>query len=119
MQEALGAYEAKEAYAQSMPNAAGVRVVERTFDTGDPNYLRLMASQIARQPACRAIFALRQPPTLFVAQSKDLASAPDLGAMVKQLGLRGGGSKDAAQGGAASWDVIEQARRKLATDEHG
>jgi alanyl-tRNA synthetase len=121
MQEALGAFEAKEMYAQATPDAAGIRVMERIFDTGDPNYLRQMAGQIARQPAARAIFALRQPPTLFVAQTAGLPGAPDLGAMVKQLGLRGGGSKDAAQGGAASWDVIEQAIagiRGLATDEH-
>jgi alanyl-tRNA synthetase len=118
MQEALGGYEAKEMYEQAAPDAAGLRVVERIFDSGDPNYLRLLAAQIARQPVARAILALRQPPTLFVAQTKDLAGAPDLGALVKQLGLRGGGSKDAAQGGAASWEVVEQAIKRLTTDEH-
>jgi alanyl-tRNA synthetase len=109
IQEALGAYEAKEMYEQAAPNADGLRVVERIFDTGDPNYLRFMAGQIARQPAARAVFALRQPPTLILAQSRDLTGAPDLGAMVKQLGLRGGGTKESAQGGAATWDALEQA----------
>jgi len=112
-QETLAAFEAKDMYEQSAANAAGVRVVERIFDSGDPNYLRLLAGQIARQSAARAIFALRQPPTLFVAQSSGLAGTPDLGAMVKQLGLRGGGSKDAAQGGAASWDALEQAMKTI------
>jgi alanyl-tRNA synthetase len=113
LQEALGAYEAKEMYEQTAPDATGLRVVERIFDAGDPNYLRFMAGQIARQPAARAVFALRQPPTLFVAQTKDLPGAPDLGALVKQLGLRGGGTKDSAQGGAASWEALQQALTAL------
>ncbi len=107
LQESLAAFEAKEMVAAAP--AGAVRVVERVYDSGDPNYLRQLAAQIARQPAARAILALRQPPTLFVAQTKDLPGAPDLGAMVKQAGLRGGGTKDAAQGGAATWDVIERA----------
>ena len=109
VQEALGAYEAKEMYEQAVPNAAGLRVVERVYDTADPNYLRFLAGQIARQPAARVIFGLRQPPRLVIGQTKDLAGAPDLGAMVKQLGLRGGGTKDSAQGGAGSWEEVEQA----------
>ncbi len=113
IQEALGAYEAKEMYEQATVGLDGLRVVERTFDTGDPNYLRFLAGQIAGQPAARAIFALRQPPTLIVAQSKGLPGAPDLGALVKQLGLRGGGTKDFAQGGAATWDALEQALMAL------
>jgi alanyl-tRNA synthetase len=113
MQETLAAYGAKEMYDQAAPDAAGLRVVERIFDSGDPNYLRLMAGQIARQSAARAILALRQPPTLFVAQTKELPGAPDLGAMVKQLGLRGGGTKDSAQGGAASWEALEQAIKTI------
>jgi alanyl-tRNA synthetase len=105
--ETVAAYEAKEMHDATLPNAAGIRVVEKTFDTADPNYIRFLAAQIARQPAARAVFALRQPPILIVAQTKDLG--PDLGAMVKQLGLRGGGTKDSAQAGAPDWESLERA----------
>jgi alanyl-tRNA synthetase len=109
--ETVATYEAKEMYDAATPSAAGVRVVEKTFDEADPNYVRFLANQIARHPAARAVFALRQPPTLFVAQSKDLG--PNLGATVKQLGLRGGGSKDSAQAGAPDWESLERALEEL------
>jgi alanyl-tRNA synthetase len=111
--ETVAQYEAKEMYEATSPNAVGIRVVEKTFDAADPNYVRFLANQIARQPAARAVFALRQPPTLIVAQTKDLG--PDLGAMVKQLGLRGGGSKDSAQAGAPDWESLERALSLIRT----
>jgi alanyl-tRNA synthetase len=106
--EALAAYEAKDLYDAAAPNAAGVRVVEKIFDAGvDPSYIRTLAGHIACHPAARAIFGLRQPPTLIVTQTKDLG--PDLAAKVKEQGLRGGGAKDSAQAGAAEWGAIESA----------
>ena len=113
--ESLAGYEAKALYEAAMPKTSGVRVIQKIFDNADPNYLRSLAAHVARLPAARAIFALRQPPTLFVAQTKDLG--PDLAARVKELGLRGGGTKDAAQGGAADFCALERAISALSIDE--
>ncbi len=107
LQESVAGYEAIGMYNAAAPNAEGIRVIEKIFDApADPAYIRTLAAQVARQPKARAVFALRQPPTLIVAQSKDVSA--DLGAIVKSLGLRGGGSKDSAQAGAANWESIER-----------
>jgi alanyl-tRNA synthetase len=109
LQELLAAYEARDLVAQA---AGDVRVVERTFDAADVQQVRFLAAQIAAQPRARAILAIRQPPTLILAQSKDVSTV-DLGALVKQLGLRGGGSRDFAQAGAADWEAMARALADL------
>lgn len=115
LQEALSGYEARELYAQATPDARGLRVVEKTFPNGDPAYVRFLAGQVAAQPAARAVFVLREPPTLVVAQSKGLPAeqgGADLGAIFKKLsaaGMRGGGSRDAAQAGAPDVATLDRA----------
>ena len=100
----LAAYEAREMYAQTAPDGQGLRTIEKVLDA-DPAYVRFLAAQVAAQPNARAVFAVRRPPTLVLAQSKGLAA--DLGAVVKKLGLRGGGSRDSAQAGAEDEKALE------------
>ncbi len=109
-EEALAVYEAREMCAQAAPTGNGVRTVEKVFEK-DPVYVRFLAAQVAAQPSARAVFAVREPPTLVLAQSKGLAA--DLGAIIKKLGLRGGGSRDSAQAGAQDWAALERALHEV------
>ncbi len=107
---ALAGYEAREMYAAT-PESDGVRQVVKLFDAAEPGQVRSLAAQFTAQPKARALFAIRQPPTLVLAQSRGLPA--DLGALVKKLaveyGLRGGGSRDAAQAGAPDAASAERA----------
>lgn len=112
--ETLAGYEARQMYAEA-EESNGVRQLVKLFDAADPGYVRWLASRFAAQggtgQGARALFALRQPPTLVLAQSPGLAA--NLGALVKEMagqyGLRGGGSRDAAQAGAADAASVERA----------
>lgn len=110
----LAGYEAREMYAAT-PDKNGIRQLVRTFDTADPGYVRSLATQFAAQPNARAVFLVKQPPTLVLAQSRGLGA--DLGGLVKKLaaeyGLRGGGSRDAAQAGASDMAAAERALQAI------
>ncbi len=110
----LAGYEAREMYAAAAEQN-GMRTLVKTFDNGDIQYVRSLASQFAAQPNARALFVLKQPPTVLLAQSKGLAG--DLGALVKSLaaefGLRGGGSRDMAQAGAPDANTAERALQRV------
>ncbi len=117
--ETLAGYEARELFAAA-PEANGVRQVVKLFDAADAGYVRSLAGQLAAQGSAgrgaRALFAIRRPPTLVLAQTRGLGA--DLGALVKKLaaehGLRGGGSRDSAQAGAADAAAIERALEAVA-----
>ena len=112
--ETLAGYEARQMYAEA-EESNGVRQLVKLFDAADPGYVRWLAARFAAQGGpvqrARALFAVRQPPTLVLAQSPGLAA--NLGALVKglagQCGLRGGGSRDAAQAGAPDAASVERA----------
>ncbi len=108
--QSQAAYEARDLYAAT-PETGGIRELVRIFDAADPGYVRSLAAQFAAQPGARALFAVRQPPTLVLAQSRGLPA--DLGALVKaaagEFGLRGGGSRDSAQAGAPDASAAERA----------
>lgn len=116
--QTLAAYEARELFAAA-PEANGVRQLVKLFEAADPGYVRSLAGQFAAQggagSGARAVFAIQQPPTLVLAQTRGLPA--DLGALVKKLaaehGLRGGGSRDAAQAGAPDAAAVERALEAL------
>ncbi len=115
--EALAGYEARELYAAT-PEAGGVRQAVKTLEAAEVGYVRWLAAQFAAQPNARALFAIRQPPTLVLAQSRGLAA--DLGGLVKRLaaqyGLRGGGSRDSAQAGAPDAAALERALEAICAE---
>lgn len=110
----LAGYEAREMYAAT-PENNGIRQLVKLFDAVDPAYVRQLAAQFAAQPGARAVFAVRQQPTLILAQTRSLG--PDLGALIKQhaaeFGLRGGGSKDSAQAGAPDTARLDAALQRI------
>jgi alanyl-tRNA synthetase len=85
------------------PETHGRKLIVRTFQDRDLNFLKLVAQKITRQSAAVALLATESPqPALVFAQSP--GQPHDMGALLKQtlakLGGRGGGTKDMAQGGA-------------------
>jgi alanyl-tRNA synthetase len=95
------------------PETNGRKLIVRAFTGRDLNFLKLLAQKLTRQsPAAIALLATESPqPALVFAQS---AGQPfDMGALLKQtlaqLGGRGGGSKDLAQGGAPTSEGLAAA----------
>jgi alanyl-tRNA synthetase len=85
------------------PVVDGLRLLVREWKDRDRDYVRLLASRTAAaEPATAVIFAAKdvEPWRVFVARSPDLKF--DSGCMLRdalaQIGLRGGGSPDMAQG---------------------
>jgi len=114
-QEELAAAQAAAMLAE-IPETSGRKVVVRTFSDRDMNSLKLLAQKLTR-PASNvvALLAATSPqPSLVFAQSA--GQKFDMGALMKQVmsaqGGRGGGSKDMAQGGLPSAEVVPNALEK-------
>ena len=100
------------------PDTASRKVIVRSYGDRDLNFIKLLGQRLARQSdAVVALLASTSAPAALVfAQS---AGQPfDMGALMKealtQLGGRGGGSKDMAQGGPAQIDRLERVLAELA-----
>jgi alanyl-tRNA synthetase len=110
--EELAAEQASALLAET-PESNGRKIVVRTLADREMNYLKLLAQKITRLSSnAVALLGTSSPqPSLVFAQS---AGQPfDMGALLKKtmtdLGGRGGGSKDMAQGGVAKAEGIEAA----------
>lgn len=102
LREELADYHASR-LAVEVPIERGLRLVERTFRDRDPDYVKLLASRVtAAVPRSAVVFCSEtaDPVSIVLARSLDLSF--DCGLMLRQalaqLGLRGGGSADFAQG---------------------
>src|SRR5262249_6810428 len=102
------------------PTEQGKKVVVHVYADRDVAFVKLLAQKIAKHPQAVALVASTAgEPTLVFAQNSGLPF--NMGALMKQamaeLGGRGGGSKDFAQGGAAAADLshIERLLTKLAS----
>jgi alanyl-tRNA synthetase len=94
------------------------KVIVRSYADRDLAFIKLLAQRLTRQSgaAVALLASTLAPSALVFAQS---AGQPfDMGALMKealqQLGGRGGGSKDMAQGGPANTDRIEVVLAELA-----
>jgi alanyl-tRNA synthetase len=101
-----------------IPEQQGRKVVVRTFADRDLNFIKLLAQKLTRQlGGVVALLATESPqPAMVFAQS---AGQPyDMGALLKatvgELGGRGGGSKDLAQGGVHQSEGLPAALEKAA-----
>jgi alanyl-tRNA synthetase len=102
LREELAAFQA-QALAMETPIENKLRLVIRAWKDHDRDFVKLLASRTAAaSPATAAIFFAEDadPVRVFVARSRDLSF--DCGRILReglaQLGLRGGGSPDLAQG---------------------
>jgi len=117
-QEDLAAAQAAAMLAET-PETNGRKLVVRTLDDRDLNFVKLLAQKLTRlSPNAVALLATTSlQPSLVFAQS---AGQPfDMGALMKEtmtkLGGRGGGSKDLAQGGIPNADGVEATLKAIAT----
>ena len=102
LREELAGFQA-QALAMETPIESGLRLVVRAWKDRDRDYVKLLASRTAAAaPATVVIFFVEDadPVRVFIARSRDLSF--DCGRILRealaQLGLRGGGSPDLAQG---------------------
>jgi alanyl-tRNA synthetase len=116
-QEELAAAQAA-AWLAETPETNGRKLVLRTLADRDLAFVKLLAQKLTRLSSnAVALLATTSPqPALVLAQS---AGQPfDMGALLKEtmanVGGRGGGNKDMAQGGVPSADGIEAALKAIA-----
>jgi alanyl-tRNA synthetase len=102
LREELAEFQAARLAAEA-PIEGGLRLIVREWKDRDRDFVRLLASRTAAAaPSTAVIFSAKDtdPVRVFVARSPDLDF--DCGRMLRealaQLGLRGGGSADLAQG---------------------
>jgi alanyl-tRNA synthetase len=109
-QEELAAARAAALLAET-PESGGRKVIVRSFSDRDLAFVKMLAQQLTRQSAnAVALLGVTSPqPSLIFAQSP--VQPFDMGALMKetvaQLGGRGGGSKDMAQGGVPKGDALD------------
>ena len=102
---------------------ASRRIVVRSYPDRDLSFIKLLAQRLTRQnsSAIALLASTSAPAALVFAQSP--GQPFDMGALMKgalqQLGGRGGGSKDMAQGGPAKIDEIEAVLAELAGKVQG
>jgi alanyl-tRNA synthetase len=100
------------------PESGGRKVIVRILANRDLAFVKLLAQQLTRQSTqAVALLAATSPqPSLIFAQSP--GQPFDMGALMKetmaQLGGRGGGSKDMAQGGVPKPDALEATLAEVA-----
>ncbi len=100
------------------PQSGNRKIVVRTFPDRDLTFIKLLAQRLTRQSSSviALLAASSGQPAMVFAQS--VGQPFDMGALMRQvlnqLGGRGGGSKDMAQGGPAQVEGVEAALTELA-----
>jgi len=100
------------------PPVNGRKLIVRVDSDRDPAFIRLLAQKLTRLEGSVVVLlgAASEQVSLVFAQSKGMPF--DMGALLKEavaeLGGRGGGSKDMAQGGAPKAEGLEAVLEKLA-----
>jgi len=115
--ERLAEYRALELWSDAV-GAGERRIVKHIFEAEDHAQAKRVAHAIARQPSSVALIGVKgKPAALFFAQSS--GGPGDMGAILKQtvaqVGGKGGGARDFAQGGGLEEGNLEEA---LAFAEH-
>ncbi|HZP17512.1 MAG TPA: DHHA1 domain-containing protein [Terriglobales bacterium] len=121
IQEELASFHAQQLLAEAAEDS-GRKLVTRIFADRDLDYIKLLAQRAVRQGTAICLFAATAgTPALVFAQTAGLPY--DMGALMKQvlgeLGGRGGGSKDMAQGGPERIESLEQALNQLGSQVRG
>jgi len=102
LREELADYHASR-LAVEVPIENRLRIVDRAWKDRDPEYIKILASRLTKAaPSTIVLFATEVADTAFVILARSLDFNFDCGSILKdalsQIGLRGGGSSDFAQG---------------------
>jgi alanyl-tRNA synthetase len=103
---------------QSVPERGGRRLVVQFFPERDPGFIKMLAQKLTQSGQAVALLGCGGPqPSLVFAQTSGLGN--DMGVLMKQtvqqLGTRGGGNRDMAQGGAPDCPRAEEALQQAAS----
>jgi alanyl-tRNA synthetase len=103
---------------QSAPERGGNKLVVQFFPERDLGFIKMLAQKLTKAGKAVALLGCGgQQPSLVFAQTSGLAH--DMGALMKQtvqqLGTRGGGNRDMAQGGAPDSTRAEEALQQAAS----
>ena len=103
---------------QAAQNPGGYKLVVQFFPDRDLAYIKMLAQKLTRNGTAVALLGCGGPqPSLVFGQTAGLEN--DMGALMKQtvqqLGTRGGGNRDMAQGGAPDRASAEQALLQAAS----
>ncbi|HKF51856.1 MAG TPA: DHHA1 domain-containing protein, partial [Candidatus Acidoferrales bacterium] len=115
--ERLAELEAAELLASKAENSADGRskIVSAVFEDAAASYLAMLAAKLVATPNVRTVLASRSGKAIVVAQSAGLEG--DMGALLRELLTKAGGSKVFAQGSvgdAAAIDgIVSEARTRL------
>jgi alanyl-tRNA synthetase len=111
----LAAFQGRELYAATAPDADGLRRHTRRLERGGLEQLRALAQSFTAQPKSMFVAALNDPPSVLLAASAD--SGIDAGKLLKtalaEAGGRGGGSARIAQGSVANRELLDRVLEKL------
>ncbi len=113
----LAEYRASELRAAA-PEEKGRRIVRQVFEAEEADEARLVAHALAAEPSTVGLLGVKgHPARLFFAQSP--GGSADMGAVLKQvvgqMGGKGGGTRDFAQGGGLDETRLEEALTLAAT----
>lgn len=120
--ESAAQLEAQEILA-SVGVSNGMRVVVRTFADRELDEVKMLAHKLAAQPGVVALLAMQQGSGVKLIFARAADAAGDMNALLRaaceELGGRGGGKPDFAQGGGNRAELLEQilakAKEKLLT----
>lgn len=104
-------YEARELWSAA-PEKNGRKIVRQVFAAEDHDEAKMLAHAVARLPGAVAFISVKgKPAALFFAQSP--GGAANMGSILKQtvaqVGGKGGGARDFAQGGGLDETRLEEA----------
>lgn len=111
----LAAFQGRELYASTAPDAGGLRRHTRRLERGGLEELRALAQSFTGQPKSVFVAALDDPASVLLAASAD--SGIDAGKVLKaalaEAGGRGGGNPRIAQGSVANRESLDRVLEKL------
>ncbi len=113
----LAQYQARELYAATAPDEAGMRRVLRRAPSGNLEDLRAIAQSFTAQAKAVFIAVLEEPPAVLLAVSADsgMDAGKALKAALTQAGGRGGGNQRMAQGSLPGREALEQVLSAIRT----
>jgi alanyl-tRNA synthetase len=111
----LAAYQGRELYQTTVPDAHGFRRISRRADRGNLEDLRAIAQNFTAQSKAVFLAALADPPSVLLAASED--AGVDAGKLLKaalaEAGGRGGGTLRMAQGSVPDAASLERVIERL------
>jgi alanyl-tRNA synthetase len=111
----LAAFQGKELYAATVPNADGLRRHTLRLECGALEELRALAQSFTAAPKAVFVAAVNDPPSLLLAASADagIDAGRILKAALAEVGGRGGGNARIAQGSVGNRESLDQVLEKL------